>query len=86
MPRLIEDVSRESDTVLVTVVGYHNLTVFNKMQSIPVTLSGTGHFLLDSRGSTNIPFRVRPRSSNTLELLDAEGNSLDFRADSSMGG
>jgi len=85
VPRLIEDVSRESDTVLVTVVGYHNLTVFNKMQSIPVTLSGTGHFLLDSRVSKNIPFRVRPRSSNTLELLDAEGNSLDFRADSSMG-
>ncbi|CAE7763224.1 unnamed protein product [Symbiodinium sp. CCMP2592] len=85
VPRLIEDVSRESDTVLVTVVGYHNLTIFNKMQSIPVTLSGTGHFLLDSRGSKSIPFRVRPRSSNTLELLDAEGNSLDFRADSSMG-
>ena len=48
VPRLIEDISQESGSVLVTVVGYHNLTVFTKTQSIPVKLTGTGHFLLDS--------------------------------------
>ena len=48
VPRLIEDVSRESGGVLVTVVGYHNLTVLKKTQSIPVTLWGTGHFRLDA--------------------------------------
>ncbi|CAE7213394.1 unnamed protein product [Symbiodinium natans] len=85
VPRLIEDVSQESGKLILTVVGHHNLSAFTKSSSIPVTLWHTGHFLLDSTPSKPKAFRVRPFGLNTMELLDAQGRSLEFRADTSMG-
>eukprot|EP00439_Symbiodinium_sp_Y106_P011116 s2060_g1.t1 len=85
VPRLIEDISQESGKLIVTVVGHHNLFMLAPNHSIPVTLWFTGHFLLDSAPSKRIDFRARPLHFNTLELLDSQGEPLDFRADTSMG-
>jgi len=84
-PRQIEDVSQVSGKVMVTVTGFHGLRLYSDKQSIPVILSGTAHFRLDSNASKTIQFRVRPVTPQSLQLLDATGEPLDFRADTSMG-
>ncbi|CAE7802014.1 unnamed protein product, partial [Symbiodinium necroappetens] len=66
------------------VVGHHNLFMLAPNHSIPVTLWFTGHFLLDSAPEKRVDFRARPLHFNTLELLDSQGEPLDFRADTSM--
>ena len=47
---------------------------------IPVTLSGTGHPMLDE-----VQFVLRICNSRTLEVLDLSWEPVAFRADSSMG-
>mmetsp|Transcript_68637 Transcript_68637/g.173538 ORF Transcript_68637/g.173538 Transcript_68637/m.173538 type:complete len:807 (+) Transcript_68637:2-2422(+) len=79
---LIQDVSTERGATILTTCGRHRLHQ-RGCRSFPITLQGTGHYLLDSSDVSHL--RARVVGSDRLELLDSKGEALNGQYDSSMG-
>ncbi|CAK9108991.1 Uncharacterized protein SCF082_LOCUS50656 [Durusdinium trenchii] len=84
MPRKIEDITKMRGKLVITTTGLHNFMTMSD-RPIPVTLWGTGHYLLDSRPGKLIHLYVIPSSNITMEVVQESGEPVEFNADSSMG-
>eukprot|EP00931_Biecheleriopsis_adriatica_P029338 TRINITY_DN17433_c0_g1_i2.p1 TRINITY_DN17433_c0_g1~~TRINITY_DN17433_c0_g1_i2.p1 ORF type:complete len:1209 (-),score=208.00 TRINITY_DN17433_c0_g1_i2:54-3635(-) len=78
-----KDFKQQERCVIITTVVPHKLT--SCAAGIPVTLWGTGNFLLDSKPSKQKVFRAKVDGAHQLTLMGANHEPLNIEAESSMG-